>query len=305
MAPTIAAVAPVGFVGLLGSNIAAGILGSVTTKLTNNAIGTDDYEIEYNPHRAQLRFRTAIIQQFDAHLDPIVASIRSATPGRFTHEFALRLVGSLAFVHDFLKTVGHEGSTLCMSYDYRVIPNSDTHQREIHEGVPPPELPVYDPNTTATFRVNETEDLLNGMGMALAKGAAIGCGVGVASQLAGFVGPFFERMFVLDTANGINMVFTAESVSGIVDPVCNLYPGSSPEDRAAYFVELSTEIQHHINRVAQCAIRNQVALEYSVTLGLRRNITVEANGPPGTGSGNASNEQIVWNHWEATVGSLA
>ncbi|GFF86488.1 uncharacterized protein FMAN_15330 [Aspergillus lentulus] len=242
MAPTIAAVAPVGFVGLLGSNIAAGMLGSVTTKLTNNAIGTDDYGIQYNPHRAQLRFRTAIIQQFNVHLDPIIASIRSATQGTFTHRFALELTGSLAFINEFLKSAGHEGRRLCLSYDYKVIPRQNTCPHEICEGIPPPDLPVHDPNVTATFRGGEADGLLDGMGMAFAKGAAIGCGVGVASQFAGLVGPLFERMFVLDTAGGINMVFSAESVSGIVDPVCNLYPGPTPEDRAAYFVELSTEI---------------------------------------------------------------
>ncbi|KAL2852113.1 hypothetical protein BJY01DRAFT_244723 [Aspergillus pseudoustus] len=301
MAPTIAAVAPVGFIGLLASNVAAGILGSVTTKLTNNAIGTDDYEIEYQPYRAQMRFRNAIVHQFDAHLDPVIACIRSATPGTFQQVFALNLTGGLTFLKEFLKTTAKEGNQLCIRYDYAVIPPPNNSSRDVRDGIPPSDLPVYDPNATARYRVSESDGLMDGMAMALAKGAAIGCGVGVASQFVGLVGPLFERMFVLDTAGGINMVFSAETVSGVADPVCNLWPSSSAEDRAAYFVELSTEIQTHISRVAQCAIRNKVTLKYSVTLGIHRNINVGVDGPMGVAGSNATNEQVVWNHWESTV----
>jgi hypothetical protein len=76
----------------------------------------------------------------------------------------------------------------------------------------------------------------------------------------------------------MNMVFAAESASGVAGPVSNLIPGHSSQERAAYFIELIAEIQHHINRVAQCATNNGVGLIYKVELVVRQNTSVAPTG---------------------------
>lgn len=295
-APTIAASAPVGVGWFIASNMTAGIVGSITTKVAGNAIGASVTEVEYNPHRARLRFRTALINHFDAYVDPVIDCIRSNSPGRFNQETNLELDGSLSFLGYVLKHAVEEKSSLFLRYQYQVTPLRNSGPRPIHEGAPPPDLPVHHQDATDILRFNEPGGVLDGVGGAVARGALFGGGLGLLGQALGQAGPLFERMFVLDTAPGMNMVFASESASAVADPLCNLIPGPSSEERAAYLIEFIAEIQHHVNRVSQCAINNGVGLIYKVELGIRRDISATAAGTTG------ANADTVWNCWESRIG---
>ncbi|KAL4889811.1 hypothetical protein BDV59DRAFT_204998 [Aspergillus ambiguus] len=296
LAPTIAAAAPVGATWLIASNMTAGIVGSVTTRMARNAIGADVTEVEYNPHRARLRFRSAIINHFDVYLDPIIDCIRSNAAGSFHETTALTLTGSLSFLAQLLQQNVQETSDVYLRYNYQVVPRRNSPSRPVDEGVPPLDLPVHHQDAVATLRLNEPEGVLDGIGGAVVRGAIFGGGIGLIGQALGQTGPLFERMFVLDTAPGMNMVFASESASAAADPLVNLIPGPSSEERAAYLIELVAEIQLHINRVSQCAINNGVGLIYQVELGIRH----EFAGSNTVASGD--NRNTVWNRWEATVG---
>lgn len=295
-APTIAASAPVGIGWLVVSNTTAGIVGSRTTKIAGNAIGSNVTEVDYNPHRARLRFRSAIINHFDAYLDPVIDCIRSNSRGSFHQETALALTDSLVFLRQLLTSAGQDNSHVYLRYDYEAVPHTNSRPRPIIEGVPPPDLPVHHQDVTATLPLNEPDSVLDGIGGAVARGALFGGGIGLIGQALGQAGPLFERMYVLDTAPGMNMVFASESASAAADPICNLIPGPSSEERAAYLIELIAEIQHHINRISQCAISNGVGLIYRVELGIRHQVTAEAGGAVG------ANNDTVWNRWESRVG---
>ncbi|KAL3477466.1 hypothetical protein BJX99DRAFT_257495 [Aspergillus californicus] len=295
-APTITASAPAGIAWLIASNMTAGIVGSVTTKIAGNAIGAGVSEIDYNPHRARLRFRTALVEHFDSFVDPVIDCIRSNTSGTLNEQSILALTGSLVFLRHMLENSAQGGSQVYLRYNYQVIPKHNSPERSLDEGAPPPDLPVHHADATATLRLNEPDSVLDGVAGAVARGAIFGGGVGLLGQALGQTGPLFERMFVLDTAPGMNMVFAAESVSGAADPICNLIPGPSSEERAAYLIELIAEIQHHVNRVSQCAINNGVGLVFAVELGVHNNATASAAGTTGT------NSDTVWNRWEARIG---
>lgn len=295
-APTIAASAPVGVGWFIASNMTAGILGSITTKVAGNAIGAGVTEVEYNPHRARLRFRTALVNHFDAYVDPIIDCIRSNSSGRFNQETSLALDGSLSFLGYVLKNAVEENCSLFLRYQYEVVPLRSSGPRPIHEGAPPPDLPLHHQDATDILRFNEPGSVLDGVGGAVARGALFGGGLGALGQALGQAGPLFERMFVLDTAPGMNMVFACESASAVADPLCNLIPGPSSEERAAYLIEFIAEIQHHVNRVSQCAINNGVGLVYKVELGIRHEISATASGTTG------ANTDAVWNCWESRIG---
>ncbi|KAL5356943.1 hypothetical protein BJX96DRAFT_172074 [Aspergillus floccosus] len=294
-APNIAAAAPVGAGWLIASNMTAGIVGSVTTRIAGNAIGANVTEVEYNPHRARLRFRSAIVEHFDAYLDPIIDCIRSNTPGSFRQETALTLSGSLAFLRHLVQSV-QENSDVYLRYNYQVVPNHNSRARSIKEGAPLPDLPVHHEDAMATLRLNEPDGVLDGIGSAVARGALFGGGIGLIGQALGQTGPLFERMFVLDTAPGMNMVFASESASAAADPLCNLIPGPSSEERAAYLIELVAEIQLHINRVSQCAMNNGVGLIYEVELGICHHFGASNDLASG------ANRNTVWNRWESRIG---
>lgn len=296
LAPTIAASAPIGVGWLIASNVAAGVVGSVTTKVASNAIGAEVAEVDYNPHRAQLRFRVAIINHFDIHLDPVIDLIRSNLPGSLGQETKLNTTGSLVFLDHMLKNAGHDKSSVVLRYRYDVIPQEGCPSRPVEEGAPPLPLPVHHENATAQLRLDEPGGVMDGVAGAVARGAVFGGGIGFLGQLFGHAGPLFERMFVLDTAPGMNMVFSAESISAAADPLCNLIPGPSSEERAAYFIELIAEIQHHIHRVSQCAMSNGVGLVYRVELGIHHEATASAPGAT------ATNEDAIWNVWESKIG---
>lgn len=295
-APTIAAAAPVGVGWLIASNVTAGIIGSVTTKVAGNAIGASVTEVEYNPHRARLRFRAAIIDHFDAYLEPVIDCIRSNSTGSFRQTTNLALTGSLEFLRLLIESAGQDRSDVYLRYEYEVVPLNNSCSRPIYEGAPAPDLPLYHEDATAILRLNEPDSVFEGVAGAVARGTIFGGGIGLLGQALGQTGPLFERMFVLDTAPGMNMVFASESVSGAADPLCNLIPGPSSEERAAYLIELIAEIQHHINRVSQCAMNNGVGLVFAVELGIQHHTSATAVGVTGT------NRDAVWNRWESRIG---
>ncbi|KAF7586988.1 hypothetical protein BBP40_007880 [Aspergillus hancockii] len=172
------------------------------SRVAGNAVGSNVKEIEYNPHRAQLRFRDAIINHLDAYLGPVID----------------------LFLSQALRSIAGERSAVYLEYNFEIVPRQNTHARPVDEGAPLPDPPVHYADATETLRIDEPN---------------------------GHRGPLFERMFVLDPAPSINMVFAAESAGGAAGPVHDLIPGPSSEERAVYFIELLAEIQHHINRVTR------------------------------------------------------
>lgn len=72
--------------------------------------------------------------------------------------------------------------------------------------------------------------------------------------------------------------------------ICCWVPSS--EERVAYFIEFVAGIQHHINRVSQCALSNGVRLIYRVELGIHH----------ATSGATDTNEGAIWNVWESKIG---
>jgi hypothetical protein len=61
-----------------------------------------------------------------------------------------------------------------LRYDYEVVPCNNTRARSIKEEAPPPDLSVHHKDVTATLRLNEPNNILDGVGGAVAQGAFLG-----------------------------------------------------------------------------------------------------------------------------------
>ncbi|KAF2186615.1 hypothetical protein K469DRAFT_686997 [Zopfia rhizophila CBS 207.26] len=164
--------------------------------------------------------------------------------------------------------------TMFFNLTFRVIPRAGTQPRKLSNGVAPPNLPNYAHNATRTVSTGDQKGFLDGVGRAAFEGALFSLvSGGVAKAVSGGA---LASTKIIETVKGkVNVIVGMSSATGVAGPVRNLAFPSEQLDKATLFVEFATEIQHHVNRLVQCATSNRVGLEIDIKIGSTDKLEVE------------------------------
>jgi hypothetical protein len=282
--------------GVIITNVATGIIGTTCSIITNNMIADQPLEVQYRPQEAQQAFRNAISSFINTELDPILRSIQRNCDREFGTTLVIQLVGGL----EVLDCVTQNGTKVLFEYKFKVRRRPGTFERNLEEGVPPPELPNFDnPAETDTYSLppgmaHKTRPVLEGLGWSIVKGGAVGF-VGAGLTLMG-VPPGFS--FIQTAPSGIGVLVGLPTAVGAGASATEFSREASDIHKIACYVNFAAELRCHINRVVECAALNGVELQYHVKAGVGRVVAGQAP-VPGT---DQNARGVVWDQfwYEAT-----
>jgi hypothetical protein len=289
-APTIAVLAPVGFTGFLLSSAATGVIGSVTTKIVGNGLGANAVRLTYSPYEAQQRFRAAIIRHFDVYLETILLCVQTNTVGHLRRRTYLELEDGFSFLNSLASGTGR----IYLDYKFEVVPRAGAQPRDLEQGVPPIDLSQHHATATEEF-VFGTDSIFDGVGWATFEGVAFG----TVGSIIGSASPVLSKLHnVPIVPERVGILVGMQSATGAVGPAMKLAIPPAQVVRSSHFIELCAEIGEHVNRIANCAVRNGVGLKYCVIFGMEHN--TEGTAPVGSASG--YQRDTVYQSWEDTIG---
>lgn len=260
--------------GMYIGTVGASLVGSTITTISRNAMQPALEVVHYRPEESQRMFRDPVSRFLEHHLEPIIEAIRRNRAADFgpvsfsasTHE--THHIFSLAFGQD---------SSITIKYMFRVRPRAGP-RRGLSDGKPPPDLPNNtDPDQLDTYLLPEglaqiTQTLYDGLAWSVAKGAAVGL-------VGSLCLPLAPGWYFFETAPGVSgIVLGMPSVVGGVSSATEL-GNLSPYHNLTYSVLFATEMRLHVNRVVQCALQNEVDLEYQIEAGISSSMsaTVDMN----------------------------
>lgn len=269
-APTIAALLPIGTTGFVVGTTITGMLGSVTTKVTGNAIDSSKVDFTVYQSPVQQFYRKTVTQYIGATLQGVVDSIRMNRHLTSQSRVFFEISDELRF--DGIK--GKERRRMFFEFSFKVVPLDGTLPRTIDQSIPAPDLPNYDHDSTRTFVAGANQHLLSGVPWAVVEGAFFG----VVGGALGRAFPTLMKPTFIETVPGkINVIVGMSSITGAAGPIKNLtFPSTAP-DHAALFVEFATEAQHQVNRLVRCALENGVGLDLDMKIGSTTDMTADVN----------------------------
>ncbi|CVL07213.1 uncharacterized protein FMAN_15330 [Fusarium mangiferae] len=259
IAPTVAVAMPVGAAGFMAGTVATGIIGSVTTRITGNAIDASSITIIIQQYPLQQFYRKTVIQYIGTTLESVITCLRTNSPFEVNNRVLFDVGSEFSFQGMDVK----ERRRMLFDFSFRVIPHNST--TPVDEGIPAPALPTHDPDATRELISGNNKGLLDGCTQAIVEGAVFGFVGGAIGKLV----PSLARNVVVRTVPNktVNIILGMSSATGIAGPVKNLAFPSSEPDRAALFVEFVTEVQCQINRLVCCATDNRVGLKFDMKIG--------------------------------------
>jgi hypothetical protein len=257
-APTIATLMPVGTVGFILGTTTTGMLGSVTTRVTGNAI--DSSRVVLTIYQIQQFYRKTMVQYIGTTLESVITSIRKNS--HFTsHNREFFEVGDN---FHFEGVEAKENCRMFFDFSFKVVPLLGTLPRPLDQSVPASDLPNYELDSTCYFEFGTNKHLLDGISGAVVEGAVFGLfGGAVAKAFPVLMKPGY----VQTVPREIGIIVGVSSATGIAEPIKSLtFPSTTP-NHAALFIEFATEAQHQVNRLVHCALENGVGLELDMNIG--------------------------------------
>lgn len=287
-APTITALMPLGALGFIAGTTTTGVLGSIVTRVTGNAIDASSITLTIYQYPAQQFYRKTVIEYIGTTLHSVLYCLRTNTP----FNYRSRVYFDIGDGFRFEGLDAKERYRMFFEFSFRVIPKEGTQPRSLNDSIPPPNLPNYNRDAARTLVTGDNKGLLDGAGWAVAEGVLFGIVGGALPK----VFPALGRSAVISTVPGkVNVIVGLSSITGIAGPVKNLAFPSAELDKAALFVEFATETQCHVNRLIQCAAENGVGLELDMKIGSTTNLEATLAQTDTAGSQNQSF------YWSATA----
>lgn len=273
-----------GAFGFILATTTTGVLGSVVTKVTGNAIDSSRIILTIHQYPIQQFFRRTVIQYIGTSLDGVICSLRTNTPLFLRNQVFFDVGDEFCFQGVDAK----ERRRMFFDFSFRVVPVAGTRPRPLNDSIPAPDLPDYDRHSTRTLVTGDNKGLLDGTGKAVIEGALFGVAGGALARVA----PALAGAHPVPIVPGkVGIILGMSSATGVAVPVKNLAFPSTEPDRATLFVEFATEAQHHVNRLARCAVENSVGLEIIMRIGSTTDTTARVNP---TGAIGAQNCQFYW-----------
>jgi hypothetical protein len=262
-APTVAAaLLPWGILGFFAGTTATGVLGSVVTKIAGNASNAGQVILTIHQCPIQQFYRKTVNIYIGTVLESVLRCLQ--TNDKFQYHNLVKFDIEDGFLFQGLDA--KEKHQMFFDLAFRVVPKSGTEPRKLGEGVAPPNLPAHAHNATRTVSTGDQMGLLAGVRDAAFEGAKFGIVGGAVATLV--PGGALAGAKIVETVKGkVNVIVGMSSATGVAGPIKNLAFPSEELDKATLFVEFATEVQHHVNRLVQCATSNSVGLEIDMKIG--------------------------------------
>ncbi|TFA99795.1 hypothetical protein CCMA1212_008207 [Trichoderma ghanense] len=235
---TIAALMDPGAIGFVAGTTAAGTLWGIATKVLNNLLGSETVSFVLRRYSIQQSYRNTIEQHLGPVLRDATTSIRTNSPFERKNSVYFDVCDGYRF----------EDKERHMFFRYliKVLPEPGTPPRPLDEGIPPLDLPAYDPSSTHTIEDKKPTDkgVFSGVQQSTLLGLTSGASASLMSLLLGTAGIILGVIFATMLVNHPS-------------------PSKSPE-KVALFKEFTNELRCHAHRLLSCATDNNVGLELEV-----------------------------------------
>ncbi|KAL7808692.1 hypothetical protein V8C26DRAFT_423392 [Trichoderma gracile] len=242
---------------LIVGTMTAGVLWGVTTKVLSKLLGSETVTVVLQSNPIQQSYRKTIKHYIGAVLDDVTMSILTNTPFDQQNSVYFDVCDEYRFEdkerHMFFK------------YIFKVLPEPGTLPRSVDEGIPPLDLPTYDPSSTHTTQDEKpttTTDMISSIRQGTLLGLTSGASASLMSLLLGTAGVILGVVFATMLAR-------------------HIAPPKSPE-KAALVKEFATELKRHADRLMYCAKDNNIGLEAEIyvawmSAGVWRSKSVQVN----------------------------
>ncbi|OTA03040.1 hypothetical protein A9Z42_0034730 [Trichoderma parareesei] len=216
----------------------AGALWGIVSKLSSNVMGSETVSVILQSRLVQQSYRKTIEQHIGAVLGKVMTSILTNTG--FDEQNSVWF----DICDDY--RLEDKGRHVFCSYSFKVLPEPGTLPRSVNEGIPPLDLPTYDPSSIHI--IEDKEPIAKGKFSSIRKGTVLGLTSGASSSL---------MSLLLGTAGVVLGVIFATML------VKHFTPPKHPE-RAALQKEFAIELRRHMDRLQYCARDNNIGLEAEV-----------------------------------------
>ncbi|KAH8744316.1 hypothetical protein F5883DRAFT_590302 [Diaporthe sp. PMI_573] len=139
------------------------MLGSVTTRVTGNAIDSSRMALTIHQYPIQQFYRKTVVQYIGTTLESVITGIRKNS--HFTlHNRVFFEVGDN---FRFEGVEAKENRRMFFDFSFKVVPLPGTPPRPLDQSVPAPNLPNYKLDSTCSFEFGTKKHLLDGISRAV------------------------------------------------------------------------------------------------------------------------------------------